>query len=115
MRHTNTSNIRSFFKVLTSTASAQVAMMTLRPGQSSSEEPENEHPKCEQWLFVIEGSGQAIVSERKVTLKKGSLLLIEKNEKHQISCEGKAPLVTLNIYSPPAYREDGELRPSAKK
>jgi hypothetical protein len=40
-------------------AHAQAAMMTLRPGQSSSDEPVNEHPRCEQWLFVIAGAGRA--------------------------------------------------------
>src|SRR3954447_18133154 len=94
---------RSMFDVLAQTRSAQAAMMTLRPGQSSSDEPENEHPKAEQWLFVITGTGRAIVGKRRVALKQGSLLLIEKAEPHQIINTGRGQMVTFNLYCPPAY------------
>ena len=43
MKHIRTSGKRGLFNVLTNSSSAQAAMMTLRPGQSSSDEPENEH------------------------------------------------------------------------
>lgn len=100
---------RREFEVLVSTRSAQAAMMTLQPGGSSSDKPENEHPRSEQWLFVISGTGRARVSGRTVSLRARSLLLIEKGEPHQITNTGRAPLVTLNFYSPPAYRKDGKL------
>ena len=85
-------------------------MMTLRPGQSTSDEPENEHPRCEQWLFVLSGAGRAVVGERRVALKANSLLLIEKGEPHQIKNTGRTPLVTLNFYAPPAYTKAGDLK-----
>src|SRR5437762_6831462 len=114
MRHLNTSNARSFFKVLTSTADAQAAMMTLRPGQSTSDHPENEHPRCEQWVFVLSGTGRATVGKRRAILKPKSLLLIEKGEAHQITGTGKSPLVTLNFYVPAAYTSGGDVRTLAK-
>src|SRR5205809_1110970 len=98
MQHIQTRSARGLFKVLTSTRSAQAAMMTLRPGQSSSDEPENEHPRAEQWLFVVAGTGRAIVGRRHVTLREGSLLLIEKGEPHQITNTGRKALVTFNVY-----------------
>jgi mannose-6-phosphate isomerase-like protein (cupin superfamily) len=112
MRHIDTGAKRSMFDVLASTRSAQAAMMTLRPGQSSSDEPENEHPKAEQWLFVVKGSGRAVVGTNRVALKEGSLLLIEKGERHQVTNTGKKAMVTLNLYIPPAYDEKGEVRSS---
>src|SRR4051812_25748722 len=77
---------RSTFAVLHSTAAAQAAMMTLRPGQSSSDDPVNEHPRCEQWLFVISGTGRATAGKRarRVALKPNALLVIEQGEPHQI-------------------------------
>ena len=114
MRHLSTSAVRSYFKVLTSSRSAQVAMMTLRAGQSSSDSVENEHPKCEQWLFVIAGSGRAIVGKSRVQIKENSLLLIEKGEPHQVTNTGRKALVTLNFYCPPAYDDQGEVKPSAE-
>ena|SRR2546422_231833 len=115
MRHIKTGSSRAFFKVLASTASAQAAMMTLRPGQKSGEDVENEHPNAEQWLFVVSGSGTARVGRRRVALRDNSLLLIEKGEAHQIENTNKRrPLVTLNFYVPPAYDEEGEVRLRAK-
>jgi mannose-6-phosphate isomerase-like protein (cupin superfamily) len=104
-----TTKHRKQFEILLSTRSAQSAMMTLQPGGSSSDKPENEHPQSEQWLFVISGTGRARVSGRTTSLRPNSLLLIEKGEPHQITNTGRSPLVTLNFYSPPAYRKDGEL------
>jgi len=83
--------------------------MVLQPGQSTGE-PDNEHPHSEQWLFVIAGSGRALVNKRRIALRKNSLLIVEKTEVHQITNTGRRPLVTLNIYVPPAYRADGELK-----
>ncbi|HEY7090729.1 MAG TPA: cupin domain-containing protein [Tepidisphaeraceae bacterium] len=114
MQHINTvSRRRRMFDVLMSSASAQAAMMTLRSGQSSSEESENEHPHCEQWLYVVRGTGRAIVGKQRTILRPHSLLLIEKNQPHQITCTGRSSLVTLNFYVPPAYTSSGELRRSA--
>ena len=103
-----------FFKVLHSTSDAQAAMMTLKPGQSTIDEPVNEHPRCEQWLFVIKGAGRAIVGKRTVALKTNSLLMIEKGEPQKITNTGKSPLVTLNFYVPPAYTKGGDPLPRGR-
>ena len=115
MRHLRTSSVRSFFKVLTSTAFAQAAMMTLRPGQSSSDEIENEHPRAEQWCYVVRGAGRATVGKRRIALRAGSLLLIEKNEPHQVTNTGRKAMVTLNFYCPTAYDQRGDVKPGIER
>ena len=115
MKHVHTGKHHAKFDVILSTRSCQAAMMVLRPGDSSSDEPENEHPRCEQWVYVVSGTGHATTGRRRVALKAGSLLLVEKDEPHQIMCTGRKPLVTVNFYAPPAYTADGELRPRAKR
>jgi hypothetical protein len=45
----------------------------------------------------------------------GSLLLIERREKHEIRNTGRALLRTLNFYSPPGYRKDGNPLPRGKR
>jgi mannose-6-phosphate isomerase-like protein (cupin superfamily) len=114
MQHIKTAGRRKMFDVLTSTRSAQAAMMTLRPGQSTSDQPENEHPRSEQWLFVLSGIGRAKVGSRNVAIRANSLLLIEKGEPHQITCTGRSHLITFNLYIPPAYTSSGDVKPSAK-
>lgn len=114
MKHVNTKTKRGFFKPLMGSGAVQAAMMVLRPGQSSSEEPENEHPRAEQWLYVVSGQGRAKVGKRSVRLGEGSLLLVEKDEAHQITNTGQGPMVTVNFYAPPAYLADGEVKKSVK-
>jgi mannose-6-phosphate isomerase-like protein (cupin superfamily) len=48
-------------------------------------------------------------------LRAGTLLLIERGERHEIRNTGRAPLRTLNVYVPPAYRKDGNELPRGKK
>ena len=108
MKHLKTGKSRTEFALLASTRSAQAAMMTLQPGGSTGEHVENEHPNAEQWLFVVSGTGKATVGRRSVKIAVNSLLLIEKGEPHEIENTGDTPLVTLNIYAPPAYDDDGE-------
>ena len=82
--------------------------------------PSNEHPRCEQWLFVLDGAGTATIGKKSgalhsIKLRANSLLLIEKGELHKIANSGKKPLVTINFYVPPAYSSDAEPRASAKR
>src|SRR5688572_24428541 len=114
MKHIRT-NSRANFEILHQTRSAQAAMMTLRPGGTSDEEPSNEHPSSEQWVFVISGSGEALVGKKQSSLRRtkirdGSILLVEKGELHQIKNTGRRMLVTLNFYMPPAYDSEGNPR-----
>jgi mannose-6-phosphate isomerase-like protein (cupin superfamily) len=113
MKHLATGKFRGEFELIARTRSAQAAMMTLRPGGVSEEEPGNEHPASEQWLFIVSGTGEARIGKtrsrlKRVPLKENSLLVIEKGELHQIRNTGRRPLVTLNLYVPPAYDAKGE-------
>ncbi|MDP9175064.1 MAG: cupin domain-containing protein [Planctomycetota bacterium] len=115
MKHINFLKHKAFFKPLISTLQVQSAVMVLKPGQSSSDEVENEHPKAEQWLFVISGHGRATVGTRSIAIKTGSLLVIEKAERHQITGTGSKPLITLNLYCPPAYTDQGKVKTSVTR
>lgn len=106
---------RGQFDLLFATRGAQAAKMTLRPKAASDSHPSNEHPHCEQWLFVISGVGEARIgksrrSMRRVPLKRNALLVIEKGELHQIKNTGRRALVSMNFYVPPAYDDEGEPR-----
>ena len=115
MKHVATGSRRKgLFDVLLTSPTAQAAAMTLKPGQNSSDDPENEHPKAEQWLLVISGTGRAVAGKRRVRIKPGSLILIERDEAHQITNTGTVDLVTFNLYVPPAYDSRGEVKRSVK-
>jgi oxalate decarboxylase/phosphoglucose isomerase-like protein (cupin superfamily) len=41
----------------------------------------------------------------------GSLILIQRGDRHEIVNTGRSPLKTLNFYVPPAYKFDGNELP----
>jgi mannose-6-phosphate isomerase-like protein (cupin superfamily) len=90
------------WKVLGGTARSQAAEMVIPPGKSEGG-PDNRHAKSDQWMWIFSGQGEALIEGRRVPLKAGMLLLIEKGERHQILASGRSSLRTLNIYAPPAY------------
>jgi mannose-6-phosphate isomerase-like protein (cupin superfamily) len=113
MKHIKTGSKRGKFNLLVASRGAQAAMMTLQPGATSDDEPSNEHTASEQWLHVIEGRGEVRVGKSKKALRtikfqKYSLLVIEKGELHQVTNTGRKPLITFNLYVPPAYDGEGE-------
>jgi mannose-6-phosphate isomerase-like protein (cupin superfamily) len=119
MKLIHTGRHRGQFQLIANTKLGQAALMELKPGGTSDDDVSNEHPRSEQWLYVVSGNGSAaIVSSgrrRTVKLQPGTLLIIERRELHQITNTGKKPLQTINFYLPPAYTPDGEVRPRAKR
>jgi len=90
------------FKVAFRNARAEVAVMTIPPGDAEGDS-QNKHEKADQWLFVVSGEGTAIVEGKPQPLKPGTLLLIERGERHEVRNDGDEPLRTLNFYAPPEY------------
>jgi len=102
------------FRVAFEVRRMQAAEMVIPPGDSEGG-PDNRHRGADQWLFVVEGQGVASVRtsdgrRRRIALKPGRLLVIEKGEQHEVRNTGRALLRTLNFYYPPAFRRDGEAK-----
>jgi mannose-6-phosphate isomerase-like protein (cupin superfamily) len=106
--------LRPGFRVLFGNRRAQAAVMVIPPGDAEGD-PRNRHRGADQWLWVIEGSGSALVNGRRHRLRPGTLLLIGRGERHEVRNTGRRPLKTLNVYVPPAYRKDGEELPRGRR
>jgi mannose-6-phosphate isomerase-like protein (cupin superfamily) len=102
------------FRVTLGNRRSQSATMVIKPGKSEGG-PDNRHRGADQWLYVVDGEGEAIVNGRAERLAAGTLLLIEKGDRHEIRNTGKAPLQTVNFYVPPAYDENGEELARARR
>ncbi|WP_407351235.1 cupin domain-containing protein [Luteimonas sp. R10] len=102
------------FRVVVDLRGVQAAEMVLPPGGSEGG-PDNHHQGADQWLYVVSGIGLAIVEGVRQRLGAGSLLVIERGERHEIRNTGRRALKTLNIYAPPAYDEEGEPLPAGRK
>lgn len=90
------------FRVVAGNAGSQAAVMVLAAGDSTGG-PDNRHDDGDQWLFVVEGTGEAVIDRETTGLRQGTLLLIERGEAHEIRNTGHEPLRTLNFYVPPVY------------
>ena len=101
------------FSVSLSNSRAQAATMVIAPGDCEGG-PDNRHRGADQWLFVLSGSGRAILDGRSRALKAGTLVLIERGTTHEIRNTGRTPLRTLNVYVPPAYDDDGNELPRGR-
>ena len=101
------------FKVVLGDEHSQAAQMTLTPGDTEGG-PDNRHKWADQWLFVVAGVGEAIVEGERVELREGTLVLIQRGDRHEIRNLGKGPLRTLNFYVPPGYTPEGEELPAGK-
>ena len=95
------------FRVVFTVRKAQAAEMVIAPGDSEGG-PGNRHRGAEQWLYIVAGTGIAVVEGRRVPLKAGKLLVIERGERHEVRNTGRTLLKTLNFYTPPAFDLDGE-------
>ena len=102
------------FRVVLGDGHSQAAQMTLAPGETEGG-PDNRHRGADQWLFVVSGTGEAVVNGSKVPLRAGTLVLIQRGDTHEVRNTGRGPLRTLNVYVPPAYTADGDELPAGRK
>ena len=105
---------KSQFEVIAGNARSQAAVMVLPPGESEGDRG-NRHKGADQWLYVAAGKGLAIIKGHEHKLSRGTLLLIEHGETHEIRNDGTHPLKTLNFYVPPAYTREEEELPAGKR
>jgi mannose-6-phosphate isomerase-like protein (cupin superfamily) len=101
------------FKVVMSNRRAQVAQMVIEPGDAEGD-PTNKHRGADQWLFVVAGTGKAWINGQEHPLRAGSMVLIERGDRHEIRNTGRSPLKTLNFYTPPAYTPTGKTKTAGR-
>jgi mannose-6-phosphate isomerase-like protein (cupin superfamily) len=63
------------FRVLLGDRHSQAVQMTLAPGQAEGG-PDNRHRGADQWLYVVSGTGTAVIDGEPMELRAGTLLLI---------------------------------------
>lgn len=102
MRAVNLTQVPEGFAVVADCGRSQAATMVLEP-QEPTAGPGSRHADSDQWLFVLSGTGRAVVAGQEVRLRPGLLLLIGAGEPHEVRSDATTALRTVNIYSPPAY------------
>jgi len=101
------------FNVILGNARSQATQMVIEPGNAEGG-PRNRHRGADQWLYVVSGQGVAKSGSRRLSLRAGTLVLIEHGDRHEIRNNGETVLKTLNFYVPPAYTKLGKELSRAK-
>jgi mannose-6-phosphate isomerase-like protein (cupin superfamily) len=97
-----TVNNNSYRKVLYTNSKQQLVVMSLKPYEEIGMEV---HKTISQFIRVEEGSGHAIVNNKRYNLKAGDCIIIDPNSHHNIIA-GKEYLKLYTIYSPPKHEPD---------
>jgi mannose-6-phosphate isomerase-like protein (cupin superfamily) len=98
-------SFRPGFRLSVSNSRSQAAVLVLAVGGREGG-PDNNHRGADQWLFIVEGKGTAIINGHKTSLKPGKMVLIEAGDRHEIRNTGRSLLKTVSIYAPPAFRDE---------
>jgi mannose-6-phosphate isomerase-like protein (cupin superfamily) len=106
-------SFRPGFRLSVGNARSQAAVMVL-PAGGKEGDPDNNHRGADQWLFVVEGTGAAIINGHKTILKTGMMVLIEAGDRHEIRNTGRSLLKTVSVYVPPAYRDEETELPAGR-
>jgi mannose-6-phosphate isomerase-like protein (cupin superfamily) len=106
-------SFRPGFRLSVGNARSQGAVMVL-PAGGKEGGPDNNHRGADQWLFVVEGTGTAVINGHKTRLKTGMMVLIEAGDRHEIRNNGRSLLKTVSVYVPPAYRDEETELPAGR-
>jgi mannose-6-phosphate isomerase-like protein (cupin superfamily) len=98
-------SFRPGFRLSVANARSQGAVMVLAAGGKEGGS-DNFHKGADQWLYVVGGTGVAVINDRKIKLKTGMMVLIEAGDRHEIRNSGRSLLKTVSVYVPPAYRDE---------
>lgn len=101
------------FHVLIGDDHSQAATMVIEAGDKEGGS-DNRHRGADQWLYVESGNGEACINGHRYPLRTGSLILIQRGDRHEILNTGRTSLKTLNFYVPPAFKSDGNELPAGK-
>lgn len=102
MRIAQTRGEQAFVRVLGTTERCQAVQIVLQPGRSTGQTDGSYGG--DEWIFVVEGRGHAVIAGRRIPIEKGTAVLVEAGEEHELENTGDVPLETLHVLAPPDPR-----------
>jgi mannose-6-phosphate isomerase-like protein (cupin superfamily) len=91
----------NFRKVLYTSSSSQLVVMSLKPGEDIGEEVH----ELDQFIRVEEGEGMAILDGVSHDIHDDWAVVIPRGTRHNIVNTGKESMKLYTIYSPPEHRD----------
>jgi mannose-6-phosphate isomerase-like protein (cupin superfamily) len=97
-------SVSDSFEIMMTTDRSQFAVMVLQNGQKSGEMG-TDHPQSDQFLLVLEGTGQLVLKGEDIHLDPGDAVIIPAGIEHQVVGTSEHPFRTVNVYAPVAYTD----------
>lgn len=94
-----------FRQVLATGPNTQVVIMSIKPGEDIGEET---HPDNDQVLYLVAGSGKAVLDHEESDYSAGDLVLVPAGTLHNFVNTGGEDLKIITAYSPP-HHPDGTV------
>ncbi len=94
-----------FRHVLATGAHVQVVIMSIPPGGDIGEEV---HDDNDQILYLVEGSGEAILAGEATPFEVGDLVLVPAGTQHNFRTTGEQAMKIITAYAPP-HHPDGTI------
>lgn len=91
---------KNYRKVIQTTKTLQLVLMTLLPGEDI---PKEIHKDKTQFIRVEKGKAFVKIGSQEYHLKDDDFIIIPPGKKHYVSNEGSTNLSLYSIYSPPEH------------
>ena len=89
----------NFRKVIATGKNSQVVLMNVLPGQEIGEEIHT----IDQIIIFVEGTGNAIINDKKSSISPNDLFFIPAGTKHNFINTGSSPLKLYTVYAPAEF------------
>ncbi len=92
-----------FRRVLATSPHIQIVIMSIPAGGEIGEET---HPHNDQTLYLVEGSGEAILNGESVDFNTGDIMLVPAGTRHNFITRGEQAMKIITAYAPPHHPDD---------
>ena len=90
----------AFRNVLFTGEKSQLVIMSLRPGEDIGEEV---HKDVDQMLYLVKGTGVAVIEGKEVPFEKGAIFCVPKGTRHNVKNLGDEAMKLFTVYAPPQH------------
>ena len=90
----------AFRSVLFTGDKSQLVIMSLKAGEDIGEEV---HDDVDQLLYLVKGTGVAVIDGKEVAFEKGSIFCVPKGTRHNVKNLGDEPMKVFTVYAPPQH------------
>jgi mannose-6-phosphate isomerase-like protein (cupin superfamily) len=91
-----------FRRVMATGPHSQLVTMSIKPKDDIGSEV---HPETDQLLFIVAGTGKAVVNSETVEVKESDAVFVPAGARHNFINTGREDLRLFTIYAPPNHKD----------